>query len=80
MPQAAQQTRRDNDVGQAEVTLHDPEFVETWMDIIDHLTTCSQFINDKFLYNHGLAMEMLVQCGLKEQLLELAKVLTDSVL
>lgn len=50
------------------------------MDIIDLLTTCSQFINDKFLYNHELAMEMLVQCGLKEQLLELAKVLTDSVL
>jgi len=34
----------------------------------------SQFINDKFLYDHSVAMEMLVQCGLKEQLLELAKV------
>ena len=49
------------------------------MDTVDLLTTCSLFINDKFLYNHALAMEMLVQSGLKEQLLELAKVLTDSV-
>lgn len=47
---------------------------------LDLLTTCSQFINDKFLYNHTLAMEMLVQSGLKEQLLELAKVLAKLIL
>ena len=36
--------------------------------------TNSQFINDKFLYNQSVAMEMLVRTGLKEQLFELAKV------
>ena len=36
----------------------------------------TQFINDKFQYNQMVAMEILVQCGLKEQLFELAKVRT----
>lgn len=34
----------------------------------------TQFINDKFQYNQSIAMEILVQSGLKEQLFELAKV------
>ncbi len=34
----------------------------------------SQFINDKFQYNHQVAMEMLIKCGLKDQVFELAKV------
>ena len=34
----------------------------------------TQFINDKFLYDHMVAMETLIQCGMKEQLIELAKV------
>ena len=35
---------------------------------------CSQFITDKFLYDQSFAMETLLECGLKEQLFELAKV------
>jgi len=34
----------------------------------------TQFINDKFQYDQKNAMEILVRCGLKEQLFELAKV------
>ncbi len=34
----------------------------------------TQFINDKFQYSQSVAMEILVQSGLKEQLFELAKV------
>ena len=34
----------------------------------------SQFITDKFLYDQSVAMESLLDCGLKEQLFELAKV------
>lgn len=34
----------------------------------------SQFINDKFLYNHTVAMELLIQNGMKDHLLELAMV------
>lgn len=34
----------------------------------------SQFITDKFLYDQSVAMESLLECGLKEQLFELAKV------
>ncbi|XP_064397834.1 uncharacterized protein LOC135344542 isoform X2 [Halichondria panicea] len=33
----------------------------------------TQFINDKFQYSQSVAMEILVQSGLKEQLFELAK-------
>ncbi|CAI8053290.1 Ultraviolet-B receptor UVR8 [Geodia barretti] len=33
----------------------------------------SQFITDKFLYDQSVAMEGLLDCGLKEQLFELAK-------
>ena len=33
----------------------------------------SQFITDKFLYDQPEAMHLLIQCGLKEQLFELAK-------
>ena len=36
----------------------------------------SQFITDKFLYDQSVAMEGLLDCGLKEQLFELAKVST----
>ncbi len=35
----------------------------------------TQFINDKFQYSQSIAMEILVQSGLKEQLFELAKVI-----
>ena len=34
----------------------------------------SQFLSEKFLYDQSVAMELLVQCGLKEQLFDLAKV------
>ena len=34
----------------------------------------SQFITDKFLYDQRAAMESLLECGLTEQLFELAKV------
>ena len=34
----------------------------------------SQFITDKFLYDQRVAMESLLECGLTEQLFELAKV------
>ena len=36
-------------------------------------THYSQFITDKFLYNQREAMHLLIQCGLKDQLFELAK-------
>lgn len=32
-----------------------------------------QFIRDQFLYNQTVALELLISCGLKEQVLELAK-------
>ncbi len=34
----------------------------------------SQFLSEKFLYDQSVAIELLVQCGLKEQLFDLAKV------
>ena len=34
----------------------------------------SQFLSEKFLYDQSIAMDLLVQCGLKEQLFDLAKV------
>lgn len=34
----------------------------------------SQFLSEKFLYDQEAAMKLLVQCGLKEQLFDLAKV------
>lgn len=36
----------------------------------------SQFLSEKFLYDQSIAMDLLVQCGLKEQLFDLAKVRT----
>lgn len=36
----------------------------------------TQFIHDKFLYDHKVAMDLLIQSGLLEPLLELAKVIT----
>ena len=33
----------------------------------------SQFLSEKFLYDQSVAMDLLVQCGLKEQLFDLAK-------
>ena len=36
----------------------------------------SQFLSEKFLYDQSIAMDLLVQCGLKEQLFDLAKVHT----
>ena len=41
---------------------------------IDSVFFLSQFVRDQFLYNQTVAMELLISCGLKEQLLELAKV------
>lgn len=38
-----------------------------------HVLHFSQFITDKFLYDQPEAMHLLIQCGLKEQLFELAK-------
>ena len=38
------------------------------------LVLCSQFINDKFLYDHSVAMKMLIKSGMKAQLFELAQV------
>ena len=34
----------------------------------------SQFLSEKFLYDQTVAMEMLIQCGMKEHLFDLAKV------
>ena len=34
----------------------------------------SQFLSEKFLYDQTVAMELLIHCGLKEQLFDLAKV------
>ena len=34
----------------------------------------TQFLSEKFLYDQTLAMDMLIQAGLKEQLFDLAKV------
>ncbi len=34
----------------------------------------TQFLSEKFLYDQTLAIDMLIQAGLKEQLFDLAKV------
>lgn len=44
----------------------DPAEVSAWKERL------SQFINDKFQYNHTVAMEMLLRCGMKAQLFEIA--------
>ena len=41
---------------------------------MDMYVLSSQFITDKFLYDQSVAMDSLLECGLKEQLFELAKV------